>query len=491
MSSPTAGYHGGTEECGSRKRDWTVMLYLAGDNSLTEEMVLALQMIRDTGLPDDLDIVAQLDPSGLGIPTQRYDFRRKPLDSSNPLERYRVPCCEYDIDETNTGNPDALSGFIDWATKGREAEHYMLIISGHGSGSTEDFLALDENPFDSLTIPELAKALADGCARLPQNQSGGGGKRIDILGMDACYMSMAEVCYEIRHHIDYVVGAESLEPEFGWPYHRLLAAAKAWADPRGRPRPMSAERLATMIVEEYVNFWADHDQAAGRSVDLAAIELRDGKIAQVQAAVGALASALKRALADDEALGRVILTHWWAQSYKNDQFNDLYDLCIQARRQFPEGDSFGVHAAAGLVMCALEGSVLLSCTSGWAYQHSYGLSVYFPWAVIADEYATLDFASGDCGWFDFLACYLERSRRERREDWCPPPIEVCLCDGHEPVEECPSDDEDDAEAGPQDSDRRAAVRFRRPDPPAGRAVRPASGRPAGAGSGGPARRPAR
>ena len=35
-------------------------------------------------------------------------------------------------------------------------------------------------------------------------------KRIDILGMDACFMSMGEVRYQIRDHVNIVVGAEGM-----------------------------------------------------------------------------------------------------------------------------------------------------------------------------------------------------------------------------------------------------------------------------------------
>ena len=50
------------------------MLYLAGDNNLAEDMVLALQDLVAEGAPDGDQIVAQLDPSGVGLETQRYRF---------------------------------------------------------------------------------------------------------------------------------------------------------------------------------------------------------------------------------------------------------------------------------------------------------------------------------------------------------------------------------------------------------------------------------
>ena len=53
------------------------MLYMAGDNELTEEMVLALQDLVARPLTES-KIVAQLDPSGIGLETQRYVFPGPP-----------------------------------------------------------------------------------------------------------------------------------------------------------------------------------------------------------------------------------------------------------------------------------------------------------------------------------------------------------------------------------------------------------------------------
>ena len=44
---------------------WLTMLYMAGDNELTEEMVLALQDLVGHPMTES-KIVAQLDPSGIG-----------------------------------------------------------------------------------------------------------------------------------------------------------------------------------------------------------------------------------------------------------------------------------------------------------------------------------------------------------------------------------------------------------------------------------------
>jgi hypothetical protein len=52
---------------------WTIMLYLAGDNSLSDECIWALKEICRVGLSDDINVVAQYDSRA--APIMRYDIR--------------------------------------------------------------------------------------------------------------------------------------------------------------------------------------------------------------------------------------------------------------------------------------------------------------------------------------------------------------------------------------------------------------------------------
>src|SRR6476661_4732199 len=213
------------------RRPWLIMLYLAGDNNLTEDMVLALQdLLAVSPLAGD-KIVAQFDPSGLGLATQRYDFsdRTKPDGTTKvTLEDYRDPT--FDATETNTGSPETLTEFLRWAisydSTDKQNMNYLLILSGHGSGTTEDFLLKDDNAVDSLSIPELKEVLETATAIRNGDGTVVQRRKIDILGMDACYMSMGEVANEISDHVGILIGAEGLEPAFGWPYRRILETAK-------------------------------------------------------------------------------------------------------------------------------------------------------------------------------------------------------------------------------------------------------------------------
>jgi hypothetical protein len=408
--------------------DWTVMAYLAGDNNLTEEMVLTLQEMLAHDVWPRIKILAQLDPSGLGLPTQRYIFNTSDQTNGKEfVETYKVKP-PTTATESNTGHPNALSGFANWAVQdlNHEAHRYMLILSGHGSGSTEDFLLRDDSSADSLTIEELEGALA----KVKQDTLGK--RNIDLLGLDCCFMSMVEVFYQIRKYVDFVVAAESMVPDFGWPYHRILRAAemkyRSEGDSHGISLPaIEAGELAKIIVKQYIDFYSDFDRTAGRSVDLAAIRIRDEKtelIDNLAESIKNLAKELMNLLPDDDEatakknVEQIHLAHLEAQTYKFDQFVDLRDLCRCLQRRFKGTENEEVANACDKVLSGLDDCVLVSGCSGFAYQHSYGLSIYFPWAVtkIEDdcEYKKLRF-NIDTNWADFLNRYLDATRREKRD----------------------------------------------------------------------------
>jgi hypothetical protein len=297
-------------------------------------------------------------------------------------------------------------------------------------------------------------------------------------------MSMIEVCYEVKDSVDFLVGAEGFVLNTGWPYHRILEALKEKAN---LPRV-----LAPNIVERYISYYNDYE-LAGASTDQSACDLGDvfdGLIDSVKR----LSRSLQDGLDHPAIKNAILLAHWEAQSYKAEQYTDLYDFCdrlqircikqpivfeawrkegtysvkpdflkeenetklskvakgvmkallmkVKNKKNLTTAES--VIKACGEVKGAIEENrkhvVLKSCYSGPAFQHSHGLSVYFPWAdseflhvspeeeallgkckdqpspprdAILAKYRSLGFAKAT-GWDKFLEKYVEVTRRGRR-----------------------------------------------------------------------------
>ena len=59
-----------------KKAEWTVMVYLAGDNNLSPECLFALTEMKEADPGEEIHVVAQFDPRDEHLPTQRYKINR-------------------------------------------------------------------------------------------------------------------------------------------------------------------------------------------------------------------------------------------------------------------------------------------------------------------------------------------------------------------------------------------------------------------------------
>ena len=94
---------------------WLVMLYLAGDTNLTDDMVLALQSLADEGLAPGDRVVAQLDPSGTGLATSRFDLTKAKANQAGPKRAGVSPAMQRRLDEFRAAVP---GGHADQLTPG-------------------------------------------------------------------------------------------------------------------------------------------------------------------------------------------------------------------------------------------------------------------------------------------------------------------------------------------------------------------------------------
>ena len=190
-------------------KQWTVLIYMNGDNDLSPFTFTDLDEIAKVGSSTDVDIVVQQDTSATeGI--KRYHIQRAPTNPS-PLATSllaRLP-------EQDSGAVQTLRDFLVFGVKNYPARHYMIIIWSHGNGYAGG-IAPDYSSNSQLAIAELNQALE--YLQHVHLQ----GRKIDIYASDACLMQSLEVIYQLRQRARFIIGSANREQKSGWPYEEII-----------------------------------------------------------------------------------------------------------------------------------------------------------------------------------------------------------------------------------------------------------------------------
>ncbi len=433
-------------------KDWTVMVYLAGDNNLSEHMAFSLEGLAKfgTSMSDEqrskMNVLAYFDGASPTAPTMYFDYTDTGPD--------RLPFYQ-PVSGENSASAKAVLDFIGWCTaehaengRSRKARNYALIFSGHSLGFHGNTFLRDDSADEHFTLSDFRKVLETANEHYLDDAEGG---RIAILGFDTCLMSMLEVGYELKNVARTLVASQGSLPNTGWGYANMLSDfAVAISSSRDQTHTEQVQIAAGSLVRSFTNY---HKSLAvgGRSIDISAWNLdRVGTLAEK---VSELGSKLRQALLPDTLLGagerlhgvrnelrKVLLqSHYDTQTYMENQCIDVKDFCQRLAEEcsLSEGEPSTVlrdiASVCDSVSEAVDDCVIKCGFSGDAYQFSNGISAYFPWSSYAfastdSRYRSLRFVSDEDGsqrggvgaqWYKFLIEYvgsltLRRARKSRK-----------------------------------------------------------------------------
>jgi hypothetical protein len=406
-------------------RKWTIMVFLAGDNNLETYGIKDIGEMSSVGSSDEVSIVAQFDRMSDQV-TRRYF-----ITANQNLEDN----CVAELDEVNTGDPQALLDFITWAYQRYPAERYGLVLWNHGSGWKDDdiyrtaeqryvmdhitrgqvrgfasgkssralFSTTLERLIDDAVETERAILFDDSSAdfldnielrTVLQNVVQHIGQPLDLLGFDACLMNMLEVHYQIRDLCHVIVGSQENEPGDGWPYDAILSRLVDIP-------AMTPQDLGKTIVDAYVGFYRTHHP--GLSVTQSAILLAN--LEAVAERLDKLAKALKNTLTDRGTLGLLFSVLRAAQSFSDRDYVDLIHFCQLLAKNDVNGD---IGKAAQKVVNELLGeasAVVAEGHHGSNVANAHGLSIYLPVRILSPLYSQLEFAQQN-SWIEFLESFI-------------------------------------------------------------------------------------
>jgi hypothetical protein len=400
----------------AKAKSWTFMVYMGGDNNLEPDGVKDLKEMKKVGSTNDVNLIAQFDRA-TGHSSKRYYLRKGGQASADAVAT---------VGKVNTGDPKNLMDFITWGVKTYPAKRYILVLWNHGQGwddtdiyaderhrrlrrlasgrirhalfhtpvrrtlkmaigdSEARAILLDDDAKDFLDNLEMKKVLADTKKLLK--------RKLDILGMDACLMSMAEVGYQINKSAAFTVGSEETEPLEGWPYDTILTELV-------KKPAMTAKDLSTLIVNKYIASYS-RDAVTQSACDMS-------KAGALVAAVADLAKALKAGLADSAARQSILTARTQAQTYEVRDNIDLADFCSLLAKAATGSEI--AKRCQDVIQAVQSGYVVTSGYKGAAMKNSRGVAIYFPRDAVSPLYAGLDF-SKKTGWGSFLKAYLAAVR---------------------------------------------------------------------------------
>jgi hypothetical protein len=374
--------------------EWTVIVYLDADNNLESAGIDDINEMEIVGSTTDVNIVVQVDRIPYSVLAANNEGYLDNISNSNWTSTRRYYITQdfdsvqinsqliSDLGELNMGDPQTLVDFANWAVANYPAKKYLLVIWNHGGGfrspayTTKDIAWDDTSGGDKITMSELEYALSAISTQM--------GKKVDIVGMDACLMAMTEVAYQIKDYADILVTSEESEPNDGWPYDTILG--QLVVNPTTSP-----EQLATDIVDKYIYSYPSYDVTQS-AIDLSHMDTLATQLSNLALAI----------MSDTLTPKNIYINAAYSSQYYGDpDFIDLYDFC---NKIFYYSNNLEVKTIVLIVQqTLLNFTVINSGYNGWSVSGSEGLSIYFPWyyAYNSNKYNSTNFAQ-DTFWDEML-----------------------------------------------------------------------------------------
>lgn len=381
--------------------EWTLMVFMNGKNNLEADAIQNFREIASVGSTDKINVLVEFGRPKSHITEEaegwsgvlRFHVKKgqQPVPSVSVMDLRKKP------DLSDMGSPTALNDFIDWSVKQYPAKKYMLIVWNHGQGwrfqmardislrvtgatrlpaaavqamnevvsQPKDVpqvggfraVSFDDDTGNFLYNSDVQQSVAKLAARL--------NRKLDLVGYDACLMSMIETAYGFRDSTAVMVASEELEPGAGWDYAAIMKSIT-------RKPTMTATELADAVVGAYKDRYGNRHLTTLSVVDLA-------KVANASSALSEFAKALEATLPAQRDVVRSARAK--LQTYgAGDGFRTSIDLPSFLEFYMSTTSDEGMRALTKKALDAVNQAVLTNyaSTKSAAASGSKGLAIYFP-----------------------------------------------------------------------------------------------------------------
>lgn len=276
---------------------------------------------------------------------------------------------------------------------GKEAQGFTPLQTNSKKYLSQNFkgICFDDESGKFFTEKQLCRALKTICSTTLQN------KKFDLIGFDACLMSMIEVALALEPYAHVMVASQDVERGTGWNYSYVLAPFLS--------ATLSPEQLGRQIVEAY-------HKAYQKIADFTLSSMHLAYLHELVQSTSIIASALQKLLQGEnkqlKLSVKISRNKHLCTYFDEPDFIDLHHFCHNLHTNLE-----------ALPICPLVNeikqelirtknlieSLVFANVVGTAYPYAKGLSIYFPEHTIHSSYKRCCFAT-QTQWYTFLKTYV-------------------------------------------------------------------------------------
>ena len=252
------------EEGGQDIKDWTVLMYIAGDNDLEPYAAKMMQQIEDKcGTTENINVVAQLGRMEQKDLKKLYEGQGRKYEPTGidgdwgGMRRYLVTQQERTEEQGDKilskviGKPTdkkmsdatSLADFLVYGMKNYPSKHTMVVLADHGGGWLGAFTSDASASGHSIMTPDQISS----AFKIAETATG---KKPEVVDMVACLMATSEVAYQMKDRAKYLLASEEIGTTASFDYGPIIAGIDE-ASKGGKA--VTPKTLAKTIVHHYDN----------------------------------------------------------------------------------------------------------------------------------------------------------------------------------------------------------------------------------------------
>jgi len=342
---------------GASTAQWAILIYVEGTGDLKGLGESYQQYLEDAAFSEQVVVAVEM----VECARERNNAVQVKRSLYGGTRRYLRQI----VERPGASRQARLANLIKWGMDQVIAEHYALVVAGHGQIAP---ILTDQEGTAGAVIPDEARtalSAEDLSAALKQGLAASGVRKLGVVFLDCCFGATFEVASELRPVADYLVGSPGLMYSPGLPWDEILSwlAGSLHASERA---------LARHTVESLENRWEDEPElpVSVIAVDLSAIDAIGERLDSLATAMIAHMPAI---------IPEITLARSQAESWG--PYGELVDLGGLMVAMSSSSDRGVVAQRAHQVARAVERAVVASYLQGslgpTRLRHL-GLAVFFP-----------------------------------------------------------------------------------------------------------------